>query len=197
MKEPDRLTDLIKRFQTGDCQAAEDLFAHYSKKLSRLAGRHLSNRLASRESDEDVVQSALRTFFRRNREGRFRIDTSAELWRLLVKITIRKAQTKGRYHTAGVRNVRAEMSRQPDGWLADAAAGEPGPDEALALVDQIEMLLKGLPREYGDILHMLMEKRSKSDIARELGISRVTVHRVAGLLRQRLENSLSTASLHR
>jgi DNA-directed RNA polymerase specialized sigma24 family protein len=135
----------------------------------------------------------LRTFFRRNREGKFRIDNSAELWCLLVKITIRKAQAKGRYHTAGVRNVRAETPVPEEVWLLQAVTHEPGPVEAAVLVDQIEMLLKGLPDAYADILHMLVEHRSKSDIARELNISRTTVHRVATLLRQRLEESRAKA----
>jgi RNA polymerase sigma factor (sigma-70 family) len=182
----------LRRFQAGDRQAADDLFAHYSDKLARLAGRFLSDRLAGREAPEDVAQSALRTFFRRNQDARFRIDSSADLWRLLARITILKAQTKGRRHTAEMRDVRAEAGCVPIGWIAEAAAREPGPDEAAALVDETERLLKGLPPLYGDILQMLMERRSKSEIARELGISRATVHRVADLLRQRLEKKLSS-----
>jgi DNA-binding NarL/FixJ family response regulator len=107
------------------------------------------------------------------------------LWRLLVKITVLKARAKGRYHTAALRDVRAEAA-EGDAWLAHACAHEPGPEEAVALVDQIHELLRGLPPEYGRILEMLLEGRSKTDIGRELGVSRTTVHRVVALFQQRL-----------
>jgi RNA polymerase sigma-70 factor (ECF subfamily) len=186
MEEAVPLTDLVKCFQAGDRQAGDRLFAHYAQRLTRVAEQYLSHQLASREDGEDVVQSAFRTFFRRSLEGRFQIDSSAELWRLLVKITVLKAWAKGRYHTAARRDVRAETAHQGDAWLAEAVAHEPGPAEAVALVDQIEELLRGLPAEYGRILEMLLEGRSKSEIARALHLSRTTVHRVVALFQQRL-----------
>jgi DNA-directed RNA polymerase specialized sigma24 family protein len=184
--QPDALTDLIKRFQGGDNEAADQLFASYAKKLARIADHHLSARLAGREGGEDVVQSALRTFFRRHRESQFRIDSSAELWRLLVTITIRKARAKVRYHTAGIRDVGAERADPDEMALLQATARAPGPDEATALVDQIETLLRGLSPEYGRILGMLLEGQRKADIARELSISRTSVHRVLNEFRRRL-----------
>jgi RNA polymerase sigma-70 factor (ECF subfamily) len=185
MDDDASLTDLVKRFQDGDRQAGDRLFAHYAQRLTRVAGQYLSRKLAGREDGEDVVQSAFRTFFRRSLEGQFQIDSSAELWRLLVKITVLKARAKGRYHTAALRDVRAEAAAE-DAWLTQAAAHEPGPVEAAALVDQIEALLRGLPPAYGRILEMLLEGRSKSEIARNLHVSRTTVHRVVDLFRQRL-----------
>src|SRR5207302_731041 len=96
---------LGKRLQTGDPQATEELFARYAERLVRLARQHLGRKIASREDPQDVVQSVLRTFFRRCKAGEFQIDTSGELWRLLVKITVRKAHAKIRYHTAQQRHV--------------------------------------------------------------------------------------------
>lgn len=194
MDEPLALTDLIRRFQEGDRQAANQLFAHYAQKLLRVARQYLGSRLVVREDGQDVVQSAFRTFFRHNRERPFQIDNSAELWRLLVKITVRKAQAKGRYHTAERRAVAAEVP-DSDAWLAQAAAHEPGPAEAVVLVDQIEVLLQGLPAEYGRILEMLLGGSAKADIARELSVSRQTVHRALHLLQQRLAgNAADTPS---
>jgi DNA-directed RNA polymerase specialized sigma24 family protein len=192
MSDTTTLTDLIRRFKAGDRQAADRLFTHYAQDLTRVAEQHLSARLAGREDGADVVQSALRTFFRRNREGQFQIASSAELWRLLVKITVLKACAKGRHHTAAMRDVRAEVAQGDDAWLAYAVAKEPGPEEAVALVDQIEVLLRGLPPEYARILEMLLQEHPKTEIAKTLGISRTSVHRAAVLLRERLESSLSS-----
>jgi RNA polymerase sigma-70 factor (ECF subfamily) len=169
----------------GDPRAAEEICARYAQSLTRLAEEQLSRKLAARLDGEDVVQSVFRTFFRRSAGGEFRIDSSAELWRLLVQITLRKARAYGRQHTAGVRNVAAEA---PGGaaLLAEAVAHEPGPAEAAALVDQIEALLRGLPALYCDLLQLRLEGHSVSDTAARLGVSRRTVHRGLRLLQERL-----------
>src|SRR4051794_5340188 len=104
----DPAPDLLQKLRDGDPHAAEALFALYARRLTRIAEEHLSARLAGRLDGSDVVQSVFRTFFRRSAEGEFRIDSSAQLWRLLVRITLLKARAKGRHHTAGIRNVRAE-----------------------------------------------------------------------------------------
>src|SRR5262249_12892791 len=82
--ETDPVADWIKRWSGGDQRAAKLLFARYAERLTHVAEQHLSRKVAAREGGEDVVQSVFRTFFRRSAEGQFQIDTSAQLWRLLV-----------------------------------------------------------------------------------------------------------------
>jgi RNA polymerase sigma factor (sigma-70 family) len=177
--------ELIDRWRRGDPRAAEEIFARYAQRLASLAEQHLSRKLAARLDGVDVVQSVFRTFFRRSAAGEFRVDSSAELWRLLVKITLQKTRSYGRKHTAGVRDVAAEA---PGGaaMLIRAVAREPGPAEAAALVDQIKELLRGLPALYCDLLQLRLEGHSVSDTAVRLGVSRRTVHRGLNLLQQRL-----------
>src|SRR6516162_16394 len=102
------ISDLVERLRDGDPQAAEEIFARYAQRLTALAEQHLSRKLAARLDGQDVVQSVFRTFFRRSAAGEFRIDSSDELWRLLVQITLQKARAKARHHTAAVRDVTAE-----------------------------------------------------------------------------------------
>jgi RNA polymerase sigma factor (sigma-70 family) len=182
---PILITELVVRLRGGDPRAAEELFAHYANRLTRLAEQHLSHKLAARLDGADVVQSVFRTFFRRSAAGEFRIDSSAELWRLLVQITLQKARAYGRQHTAGVRDVGAEA---PDSsaLLIDAVTREPGPAEAAALVDQIEAVLRGLPALYCDLLQLRLEGHTVADTAARLGVSRRTVHRGLRLLQERL-----------
>src|SRR5262245_16859408 len=90
MEETDPVADWIRRWSAGDQVAAGQLFDRYAARLTQIAGQHLSRKLAGREDGEDVVQSVFRTFFRRSTEGHFQIDSSAQLWRLLVKITLQK-----------------------------------------------------------------------------------------------------------
>ena len=179
-----RLTDLLPLLPAGDDQAARAVFGRYSERLVRLADQHLSRRLAGRVDGEDVVQSAFRTFFRRGHAGEFHIDSSAQLWQLLVRITVLKARAKARHHTAGVRDAGAE--RAGDAGPFDPAARDPGPEDAAALVDQVEALLRGLPPLYGQLLGLRLQGRTVTDVADELGVSRQTVHRALNLLQDRL-----------
>jgi RNA polymerase sigma-70 factor (ECF subfamily) len=174
----------FQRLRAGDARAAEEVFARYARQLTAVAERHLSRKVAGREDGEDVVQSALRTFFRRATGGEFHIDGSGPLWRLLVKITLLKARARGRFHTADKRDVGAEAADPGAGWLA-AASREPGPDEAAILADQIEVLLDGLPELYGLVLQLRLQGFGPSEIAAQAGVSRQTVHRALGLLQRR------------
>jgi len=185
---PISTTDLVNRWRQGDEQAAEELFALYAQKLTFLAERHLSNRLAQRVEGEDIVQSVFRTFFSRSARGEFRIRNSVEIWRLLVTITLTKVREQARRHTSAKRDVNAED--QDEAWLSNAVASEPGPLEAAALLDQIEQLLKGLPEAYCEMLTLRLEGNSRNEIAEKLGVSRQTVYRVLNLMQQRLERDV-------
>ncbi len=181
------MPELLTRLRAGDPAAAEQLFRRYAQRLAHLAEQHLSRSLAGRLDGQDVVQSVFRTFFQRCARGEFQIDSSAQLWRLLVKITVLKARAEARRHQAECRDVRAEV---PGGeaWLAEAVAHEPSAAEAAALVDQVENLLRGLPAAYGRVLEMRLQGHAVPDIARELAVSRQTVYRVLHLLQERLQS---------
>jgi RNA polymerase sigma-70 factor (ECF subfamily) len=185
MDETTPVAELVQRLRAGDSRAAETLFHRYARRLSRLAGQHLSRKLAGRIDGEDVVQSVFRTFFRRHAEGEFRIEGDAQLWRLLVKITVLKTRAKGRAHTAAMRDATAEVAG-PDAWLAESLAEEPGPEQAVALVDQIEALLRCLPEMYGRVLELRMQGHAVAEIAPQLQVSRRTVYRALDLLQERL-----------
>jgi RNA polymerase sigma-70 factor (ECF subfamily) len=184
MSDEEPVAALLERLRGGDQRAAAELFHRYAQRLSRLAEQRLSRRLAGRVDGEDVVQSVFRTFFRRSARGDFRIDTSAQLWRLLLKITLVKVCGQARRHQAGRRDAGAEAA--DDGWLAEAAAREPGPEDAAVLTDQIEALLRGLPPAYCQLLELRLQGHGVSDIAQQLGVVRQTVHRMLNVLQERL-----------
>jgi RNA polymerase sigma-70 factor (ECF subfamily) len=180
---PGPAADLLQRLRGGDPQAAEELFNRYARELVRVAEAQLSRKLAGRLDGEDVVQSVFRTFFRRSADGEFQVDASDQLWRLLLTITLRKVRAKARFEKAEKRDAGAEAG---DGGLFEAAAREPGPDDAAALVDQIEALLHGLPPLYARLLDLKLQGHQVTEIASELGVSRQTVHRALNLFQQRL-----------
>lgn len=178
------LTELLPLLPAGDNQAARALFDRFSDRLVRLADQHLNRKLAGRVDGEDVVQSVFRTFFRRGTEGEFHIDSSAQLWQLLVRITILKARAKARHHTAAMRSTAAEDAETAA--LFDLTTPEPGPEDALVLIEQVDALLKNLPPLYGQLLGLRLHGHTATDAADELGVSRQTVHRALNLLQERL-----------
>jgi RNA polymerase sigma-70 factor (ECF subfamily) len=186
--------ELVERVRAGDPRAAEELFVRYARRLTRLAEEHLSRKLAARLDGEDVVQSVFRTFFQRTARGEFRIDSSSQLWRLLVKITVLKARAQGRRHAADKRDVGAEAAAGGDAWLQEALTREPGPEEAAALVDQVEHLLRGLPALYCHVLEMRLEGHSVADVAARHGVSRQTVYRALELLQRRYAEAANFSS---
>jgi RNA polymerase sigma-70 factor (ECF subfamily) len=185
----DPLTELVNRHRHGDPEAARQIFDHFSRCLCPLAERYLSQKLASRVEGEDVVQSVFRTFFAHSAKGEFQIDSREQLWQLLVKITVRKAQQKGRYHTAEKRDARMEQAVSGENWLIEYADREPGPEEAATLVDQIECLLRGLPSLFADILKQRLQGYAIAEIAGNCEVSRQTVYRALSLLQKRLTDA--------
>jgi RNA polymerase sigma-70 factor (ECF subfamily) len=175
--------------QSGVPDDADQLFARYARRLTRLAAGQLSPALAGRLDAEDVIQSVFRTFFRRSDRGEFTIDSSGQLWQLLVKITLMKARAKGRYHTASKRAATAEARGDANDWLPAALDHEPGPEDVVALVDQIEVLLHGLPPFYRQLLELRLSGHPVAEVAEQLNLSRQTIYRALKVLQNRLENS--------
>jgi RNA polymerase sigma-70 factor (ECF subfamily) len=174
----------LQQLQAGDDAAMQKLFERYSQRLVQLAGKNIHPALVKRFDGEDVVQSVFRTFFRRQDAGQLKIEHSQQLWRLLATITLCKTRSHARRHTAEKRNAQAE---QPQASHFEFLDHEPAPDDALALWEEIDVVLEGLPERTGEILTARLEGKHKSEIARELNLSRQTIHRILNLLEQRLD----------
>lgn len=177
--------DLVQRLRSGDPQAARQLFERYARRLSHLAERHLSRNLAGKVGGEDVVQSVFNTFFHRCAQGEFHIDNSGQLWRLLVKITIRKTRGEYRRYAAARRDATAEAA-EGEAWLAEVVSRAPEPGEAAVLVDEIQALLRGLPPLYCHVLEARLQGHPVSEIARQQQVSRQTIYQVLHILQRRL-----------
>jgi RNA polymerase sigma-70 factor (ECF subfamily) len=184
------VAQLVTRYHAGDAEAAALLFGRYAQRLARLAEQQFSPPLARRLDADDVVQSVFRTFFSRCARGEFRVDSSAQLWRLLVKITLCKVREKARFHHADKRNVHAESAPPDEAWLPEALGREPDPAEAVAMLDLIEAVLQGLPALYATILEMRLAGHKASEIASATKVSRQTVYRALELLETRVRRHL-------
>ena len=181
----------FRKWLDGEDAAAEAVFAKYAEQLARLAEQNLSPRVARRVDGADVVQSVFRTFFHRAERGDFQIHSSAELWKLLVQITLNKSRQQGRRNSAGLRDVRREAD--DSGLLPALADDQPSPEDALLLNELIEQALQKLPASQQTLYRKLMELKlagySNKEIAEQLDVVRRTVERML----KRLEESFDAS----
>src|SRR4051812_6028941 len=129
--------ELLERYRRHDAAAAEELFHRYAERLVRLARSRLSRKLAARVDAEDVVLSAYRSFFLLARDE-VPLRHSGDLWRLLVRITLRKVYRNARRHQADCRSVERE---EAEALESSVLARDPTPAEAAALTDELRVVL--------------------------------------------------------
>jgi RNA polymerase sigma factor (sigma-70 family) len=159
---------------------ADQVFNRYSQRLLAVARNHLSARLRAKVSEEDVVQSALKSFFRRQHEFQFAHDGADGLWGLLVVITLRKcskwADVYGAEKRAADREVPLDVGSS-NSWR-EAASREPGPEEAALLSDLVERLMGRFGSRQQQIVSLRMQGFELEEIAQQTQSSRRTAARV-------------------
>jgi len=174
---------LLARWRDGDQQAAADLYQRYADRLVALTRSYLSAKVAVRFDAEDVVQSVVRSFFHRARAGRFIVQQSDELWRLLVAITLHKLRRAVKHHQRAKRAIDQEIFGVP----AETLAHEPAPEEAVALADLLEQVLRGCRPLDRQIIELRLQGYTVEEIAAHVQRSERTVWRVLDRIKQDLE----------
>jgi RNA polymerase sigma-70 factor (ECF subfamily) len=194
---PDDTLELVEKYRRGDQDAARLLFARYVGRLTSLAQSRLSSKLARRIDAEDVVQSAYRSFFVRAREGKYTLHNSGDLWRLLAVITMNKLRRKVEHHTAGKRGVDQEQSdRNEDGLPIhpEALTREPSPAETLAVLEEVDLLTRGLTEVQRHMVELRLQGYLIEEIAEEVARSERTVRRVMDKVKDCLEQRLAEST---
>jgi RNA polymerase sigma-70 factor (ECF subfamily) len=176
MSDVERSADLLARWQDGDKGAADELFGRYTEQLVALARDRLSSRLAGRLDPEDVVQSAYRSFFAHADE--YVLRRSGDLWRLLAAITLHKLHHQVGRHTAAKRAVAREQRLADDARPFDPVARVPSPDEAAALIDEVEHLLQALSPLHRRMVELRLQGYHIAEIAAETHRSERLVRKV-------------------
>ena len=189
---------LVQQCRHGDQAASRELFDKYVARLISVVHRRMSGRLTRRVDAEDVVQSAMRSFFVGVADEKLQIDQSGDLWRLLVVISLNKLRRRVAYHRAAKRGMDAEQSiMSPRGdenaRCFEAAASEPLPDAAAAMMDEFDRLTAGLEPHQIEIIRLRMHGYEMTEIADQVGRSERTVRRllekVRGIWTERLETT--------
>jgi DNA-directed RNA polymerase specialized sigma24 family protein len=145
--------------------------------------------------EEDVALSALDSFCRGAKEGRFpQVQDRDDLWRLLLLLTARKAARlvrNERRHKRGGGKVHAEAdladeAESDEGFLARVLGSEPTPEFAAQMAEEYRLLLDKLGTEnLRSIAVWTMEGNTIEEIAARLGRSVRTVARKLAVIRDR------------
>jgi RNA polymerase sigma factor (sigma-70 family) len=109
---------------------------------------------------------------------------------LLVAITLHKLYDKVEANSAQKRSVHREQDRASEGWSALAfqvIAREPSPVEAVALTDQLALLMRRLDPVQRRILELRLQGHNLYEIAASAACSQRTVRRVLERVKQQLE----------
>jgi len=188
----DSFVGLMNRLRSGEDGAAREVFARFASRLAGLARRHLDARLAVKVDPEDVVQSAYKSFFVRQREGELDVGTWDGLWGLLTMITLRKCADRAAHFHTEKRDVTREVPGGSDDSapvLADLALDrEPLPDEAAVLADTVEALFRGVDdADERAILELSLQGHTATEISEQLGRAERSVRRIRERVRKRLE----------
>lgn len=191
MADPGSVTRWFISLQAGDPVAAEQLWERYFHRLVELARHKLRNAPRQAADEEDVALSAFDSFCRNAARGRFpQLSDRDSLWRLLVVLTVRKAQHLVRDETrlkrgGGDRPV-SECSGDADeeAVLAQIMSREPTPDLAAQLAEEYRGLLRLLgDTELESIAVLRLEGYSVEEIAQKFGYVARSIKRKLHLIR--------------
>jgi RNA polymerase sigma factor (sigma-70 family) len=172
--------ELLARWQQGDQEAAGKLWRRYAERLIALARARLSKKLARHVDPEDLVQSAYRSFFVGARQARYVLQHSGDLWRLLVAITLHKLQHQHRRHSARKRAMNRESDPVDERRFTlqdQLLTREPSPEDAAALTDELEEIMRHLEPMQRQIIEMCLQGLDLKEIAAALGRHEGTVRR--------------------
>jgi DNA-directed RNA polymerase specialized sigma24 family protein len=181
------ITQVFRRLQSGDADAAGELWQRYFPRLLGLARRALAGRPQRAADADDAVQSAFARFFEQVRRGAFDGALDREdLWHLLAAFTVRRSLKQARREAAakrgGGRVVGERDLARPDGQALslDAIAGRvPCADLDLCCEELLQMLQD---EERTIALLRLLGHRNR-EIAERLGCTERKVERKLGLIR--------------
>ena len=187
------VTDWLHQLATDDESSAQQkIWTRYFGQLANIARARLRGAPGQAADEEDVALSALDSFFRGAREGRFPdLQDRTELWPLLMVITARKAINQVKHQHAKKRTKKAEQYI-PD--LATLMSDAPTPEFALEMAEQVQGLMDQLQNEQlQTIAVMKLEGHTNQEIATHFDIALRSVARK--LARIRVEWQEHTESL--
>jgi DNA-directed RNA polymerase specialized sigma24 family protein len=190
----DGFEELMARVRAGDNMAETVVFRRYVRRLIALAARQFDPWMRDQADVENVVLSAYKSFFLRNRREEYDLADWDALWSLLAIITLHKCTRQRNHLRAARRDVRRQVhsvgSDNEPSRLADRA---PTPIEAAILAETVERLLFSMADDRA-IVEQILAGYCAEEIAGRLDCSERTVRRVRQRAKLRLQRLIEVPS---
>jgi RNA polymerase sigma-70 factor (ECF subfamily) len=191
MSSESSFDEVMARLRAGDQDAARQIFQRFAGRLIALAHERLDCLVRRKVDPEDVVQSALKSFFLRYAAGQFDVGDWNSLWGLLVVITLRKCGREIKHFHGPQHDVRREAAAQAgseatDAW--EALADEPTPAEAAMLAETIEQVVGELGPRERRVFELRLQGCTVPEISAEVSRTEYTVEGVLRKIRKRLRH---------
>jgi DNA-directed RNA polymerase specialized sigma24 family protein len=188
------ITGWIAGLKHGKSQCARRLHHYVFERLVRLANRRLAGAELHFVDGEDAALSAFRSFCERVSKGKFsKLENRDDLWKILVRITARKAgdyvRRERRQKRRSNRNLAGDHRSATDsasrrGGVESVLDNGPTPDMVLVIAEECERLLAALEDEQlAQIAIWKMERYTDAGVAHKLGCVVRTVERKVNRIR--------------
>ncbi|MCY3004426.1 MAG: sigma-70 family RNA polymerase sigma factor [Planctomycetota bacterium] len=167
--------ELVEMWQSGSQDAARVLLARYEVRLIALVASRLNRKYRDGIAPEDVVQSAMGSFFRVTRAGAnpsIKLESTASAWNILATFVRRKLSRALERETSVKRSGGRTRVSLDD--LEPDLRTNPSTTEADELLAEIHSLLNP---DQSQLLELLLENATQKEIAQQLGVDERTIRR--------------------
>jgi|ERR1051326_7495449 DNA-directed RNA polymerase specialized sigma24 family protein len=189
MSSAHSVTHWLGELKSNNPDAAQRLWELYFHRLMALARKRLRGARRRAADEQDVALSALDSFFRGVKRGRFpELDDRDNLWRILAIITERKAHdliTKEKRKKRGGGNERGESVFDDGKGLGEFVGKDPSPDVVVEMAEQCRRLLDMLGDDVLKRVALLsLEGWTNAEIADKIDRDEKTVERKLRMIRK-------------
>jgi RNA polymerase sigma-70 factor (ECF subfamily) len=171
----DSLDELLEKLNSGDAEAAEQVFQRYEPYLRKVVRRLLPVELRAKFDSVDVVQSIFGDILVAFRQGGMRFATVTQLRTFLIKATRNRFVDRVRQHQTAVR-LEQPLSDTDSNRLPSST--EPLPPENAVAEELWQRLLDLCPPEHHQVLCLRRQGASNSEVAAQVGMHEGSVRRI-------------------
>jgi RNA polymerase sigma factor (sigma-70 family) len=183
-------SSLMRQIREGSETATRELVVDYGSCILRVVRRRLKSTLRSKFDSQDFVQAVWASFFA-FQPGRYRFDRPEDLVAFLSEMARNKVVEAVRQRLC---SQKYDVNREQPLGESECPAGppvcrQPAPEEIAIAREEWQRLLQDQPIHYQRILEMVRGGHRRQEVARDLGVSEKTVHRVLRKLQPRPDNN--------
>lgn len=171
---------LLREWKLGNERAAGVLFERYAIRLAALVTSRLNRRYRSVIDPDEIVQSAMGSFFQAARLSRLPFSNQGSLWRLLATFARRKM----------ARSIERSLAVKRGGNQTHVTLDEmrdPAADDRGEVSEELIRLCEStLPNDLWVVVEHMLRGGTQREVAQSLGIDERTVRRRLLRVRQQM-----------